>query len=108
MDDTLQFVEADHPPSFYTKIRNACSTKDKCTGLCVWDGTSCRVQVKKVRQGLQRDKLEQRLLSTLTSNDKIRQVIFDNNVSPFFSSVLYLELPSEVILSDQDISLALK
>jgi hypothetical protein len=108
MDDTLQFVEADHPPAFYTKIRSACSTKDTCTGLCVWDGTSCRVQIKKVRQSLQRDKLEQRLLSTLVSNDKIRQVVFDNKVSPFFSSVLYLELPSEVILSDQDISLALK
>lgn len=110
MNTTIQFTEADNPPAFYSKIRQSCSgsTKDKCTGLCVWDGASCRVQVKKVRPGLQRELLEKRLLSTLTSNDKIRSVIFENRMSPFFSSVLYLELPEEVILSDEDVSRLIK
>lgn len=110
MNTTIQFTEADNPPAFYSKIRHTCSdsTKDKCTGLCVWDGASCRVQVKKVRSGLQKENLEKRLLSTLTSNDKIRAVIFENRMSPFFSSVLYLELPDEVILSDQDVTEIIK
>jgi hypothetical protein len=105
MNSVIYFTEADNPPAFYSKIRHSCSgsVRDKCTGLCVWDGASCKVQVKKVRLGLQRENLEKRLLSTLTSNDKIRTVIFEHRMSPFFSSVLYLELPDEVILSDQDV-----
>jgi len=47
-------------------------------------------------------------VSTLASNDKIRGIVFNHRVSPFFSSVLYLEMPSEVILSDKDISNQLK
>jgi hypothetical protein len=110
MNTTIRFTEADNPPAFYSKIRHACSgsPRDKCTGLCVWDGASCRVQVKKVRSGLQKETLEKRLLSTLSSNDKIRSVIFENRMSPFFSSVLYLELPDEVILSDQDVYVLIK
>jgi hypothetical protein len=48
------------------------------------------------------------LLSTLKSNDKIRTIIFENRMSPFFSSVLYLQMPHEVILSDQDVSESIK
>jgi hypothetical protein len=66
------------------------------------------VQVKQVRPTLERTALESRLISTLASNDKIRSVVFENRVSPFFSSILYLELPSEVILSDGDVAAKLK
>jgi hypothetical protein len=64
--------------------------------------------VKQVRPTLERGALESRLISTLASNDKIRSVVFENRVSPFFSSILYLELPSEVILSDGDVAAKLK
>lgn len=106
MDDTLRFSAADDPPEFYSKIRQPCSgqVKAKCSGLCVWDGASCKVQIKTgVRESLRRDIIGKRLLSTLVSNDKIRGVIFENRASPFFSSILYLEFPHEVILSDEDV-----
>jgi hypothetical protein len=110
VDDTLVFSEAESPPAFYSKMRSPCDagTKSACTGLCVWDGASCRVQVKTVREGLRRKLLESRLLSTLSSNDKIRTAVFDHRISPFFSSILYLELPSEIILSDGDVAAKLK
>ena len=106
MEETLRFSEADEPAAFYGKIRQPCTgqVKEKCSGLCVWDGASCKVQVKSgVREGLRRDALGKRLLSTLASNDKIRGVVFENRASPFFSSILYLEFPHEVILSDEDV-----
>jgi hypothetical protein len=110
MDNTLTFAGADNPPEFYSKMRHSCtgSPKDACTGLCAWKDDSCRVQVKKVTKTLNEDVLEKRLLSTLSSNDKIRGIVFNQRVSPFFSSVLYLEMPSEVILSDKDVSSQLK
>jgi hypothetical protein len=110
VDDTLTFSEADEPPTFYSKMRHSCTGAEQsdCSGLCVWDGASCKVQVKQVRPTLERTTLESRLISTLASNDKIRSVVFENRVSPFFSSILYLELPSEVILSDGDVAAKLK
>ncbi|NCA20154.1 MAG: hypothetical protein EBS86_03340 [Crocinitomicaceae bacterium] len=106
MNTTIKFSEAESPPAFYNKIRKACTgqTEAKCSGLCIWDGASCKVQVKKVRSDLHKEALEKRMLSTLMSNEKIREVIFEEKISPFFSSILYLELPHEVILSDQDIN----
>jgi hypothetical protein len=106
MDDTLRFSAADDPTEFYSKIRQTCRGRDeaKCSGMCVWDGASCKVQIKTgVRESLRRDVIGKRLLSTLVSNDKIRGVIFENRASPFFSSILYLEFPHEVILSDEDV-----
>ena len=110
MDDSLTFAEAEDPPEFYSKMRHSCtgSPKDACTGLCAWNGDSCKVQVKTVRKTLQKNIIENRLVSTLSSNDKIRGIVFNHRVSPFFSSVLYLEMPSEVILSDKDVSSQLK
>jgi hypothetical protein len=64
--------------------------------------------VKTVRKTLQKSVIEKRLVSTLSSNDKIRGIVFNHRVSPFFSSVLYLEMPSEVILSDRDVFTQLK
>jgi hypothetical protein len=105
IDDTLTFHEAAEPPAFYSKVRRPCSgqAQSKCTGLCVWDGASCKVEVKTVSEGLKKDAVSRRLLSTLASNDKIRNAVFENRISPFFSSILYLVYPHEVILSDQDI-----
>ena len=108
MDSTLTFVTADEPPKFVQKMRTPCS-KDDCSGsLCAWNGSSCRVEVKKVKASLNRSALEKRLLSTLISNEKIRDIVWQHKASPFFSSILYLELPTELILSDVDISKRLR
>jgi len=105
IDDTLSFHEATEPPTFYSKVRRPCTgqAQSSCTGLCVWDGASCKVEIKTVNERLKKEALSRRLLSTLTSNDKIRNAVFENRISPFFSSILYLVYPHEVILSDQDI-----
>jgi hypothetical protein len=105
IDDTLTFHEAGTAPTFYSKVRKPCTGQPEsdCTGLCVWDGASCKVEVKMVSDTLKKDALSRRLLSTLASNDKIRNAVFENRISPFFSSILYLVYPHEVILSDQDI-----
>jgi hypothetical protein len=108
MDDTLTFTQASDPPMFVKKMRSPCSSGDCSGSLCAWDGASCRVEVKEVRPSLERSRLERRLLSTLTSNEKIRDIVWQHRTSPFFSSVLYLEMPTELIYSDMDISRRLK
>jgi len=108
MDETLTFSEADTPSTFVRKMRSPCTDTD-CTGnMCAWNGASCRVEVKQVRPTLERSKLEKRLLSTLVSNEKIRSLVWQHRMSPFFSSVLYMELPTEVILSDADVARRLR
>lgn len=108
MDETLTFTEADTPGAFVRKMRSPCTDSD-CTGsMCAWNGASCRVEVKQVRPTLERSRLEKRLLSTLVSNEKIRSLVWQHRMSPFFSSVLYMELPTELILSDADVARRLR
>jgi len=86
-----------------TKIRTPCGqfTKSKCKGnLCGWDGKTCRVKIKK---SVDKDQLFTRLVTTLYSNSKIRAVVLDGRTTPFFSTILYIELPHEMIVTDKDI-----
>ena len=107
-DTTVTFSDADKPTNFVQKMRSPC-TKDDCSGnLCAWDGAQCKVQVRQVRSGLDREKLKKRMLSTLVSNEKIRDLVWQHKTSPFFSSILYFELPTELIMSDADIARRLK
>ena len=108
VDNTLTFTEADNPPAFVKKMRSPCSTGSCDGSLCYMDGASCRVEVKQVRPSLSRARLERRLLTTLISNEKIRDIIWKHKTSPFFSSVLYLEAPYELILSDVDVAKRLR
>lgn len=108
MDSTLLFTDAADPPAFVRKMRSPCSQGD-CSGtMCAWDGASCRVEVKQVRPTLEKDRLEKRLVSTLASNEKIRDIVWQQKMSPFFSTALYLELPTELILSDADVARRLR
>jgi len=107
-DDTLSFVGASSPPEFVRKLRSPCSKGDCSGNLCAWSGASCRVEVKQVKDTLNKAPLLRRLLSTLVSNDKIRNVVLQHRTSPFFSSVLYLEAPNELIISDTDVAKRLK
>jgi hypothetical protein len=107
-DSTVTFSDADKPANFVQKMRSPC-TKDDCSGnLCAWDGAQCKVEVRNVRSGLDREKLKKRMLSTLVSNEKIRDLVWQHKTSPFFSSILYIELPTELIMSDADIARRLK
>lgn len=108
MDATLTFTEATDPPKFVRKMRTPCAP-DSCDGsMCYQDGASCRVEIKQTRTSLKKDVLGKRLLTTLLTNEKIRDIVWQNKTSPFFSSVLYLELPNEYILSDAEVAKKLR
>jgi len=97
--ETVQFVNIKEPKQFLSKIREACD--DKCSGeLCGWDKGVCKVQINST---IKKDKLFHRLLSTLLDNSKIRSMVLDGRTTPFFSTILYLELPHELIVSDTDL-----
>lgn len=105
-DDTVKFYDIAEPPAFVNKIRTPCSgkSKDECSGnLCAWVGKSCRVRVNTTKESLKPEPLFKRLLSTLLSNDKIRAIVVENRASPFFATVLYMEMPHELLLSDADL-----
>lgn len=102
--DTTQFVNLKDSTEFISKIRTPCGqfkSKDSCSGnLCGWDGKVCRIQIK---PSIQKDRLFHRLLSTLIDNSKIRAVVLDGHTTPFFSTILYVELPHEVIMTDTEL-----
>ena len=94
------FHQLADPPTFVSKVRTPCST-GRCDGtMCARVGSKCKVDVKK----LDGSKLERRLLSTLMSNEKVRAIVLEpGRATPFFSTVLYMELPHELFLSDSDL-----
>lgn len=104
-DERTQFINITKPSEFISKIRTPCGqfkTKNTCTGnVCGWNGT-CKVNIK---QSLRKDVLFHRLVSTLVENVKTRAIVLDERVTPFFSTILYMELPHELILSELDIKL---
>jgi len=98
-EETTQFVDIKEPKQFLSKIREPCN--DSCEGeLCGWDGDVCRVQIN---SGIKKEKLFHRLLSTLIENSKIRSMVLDGRTTPFFSTILYLELPHELIMTDHEL-----
>lgn len=103
-EKTTEFISTKEPINFVSKIRSPCgqfTSKQKCTGnLCAWNGKTCKIQV---RESVNKEKLFHRLLATLVQNSKIRAMILDGRTSPFFTTVLYLELPNEMIVTDLDV-----
>jgi hypothetical protein len=68
--------------------------------MCAWDGKTCRIQV---RDTVSKKKLFNKILGTLIDNSKIRSIVLDGRTTPFFSTVLYLELPTEIIYTDTEL-----
>jgi hypothetical protein len=101
--ETTRFLNIEKPIEFLSKIRTPCGkTKDECGGnMCAWDGKVCRI---KIRDSVPSDKLFHRILSSLLENSKIRSIVLDGRTTPFFSTVLYLELPNELIVTDNELS----
>jgi len=86
------------PTSFINKIRKPCGqfkAKDACnkSTLCGWHKNDCRIRI---RPTLDAKALVRRLAKALYTNDKQRSLVLDARLSPFFSTVLYLEMPNEL------------
>jgi hypothetical protein len=90
------------PVDFVNKVRTPCgqyTNKDACStsSLCGWHKNTCKIRVKK---SFDTSGVLKRLAKTLRDNDKTRSLVLDNRVSPFFSTILYLEMPHELITTD--------
>ena len=59
----------------------------------------------KIKDTIKKDELFHRLLTVLTTNLKIRAAVLDNRITPFFSTILYLELPHELIMTDTELNI---
>ena len=91
------------PVEFVNKVRTPCgqfTEKDKCnkSNLCGWKTVKgkgvCKIRVKPV---VDKTEVLKRITKTLRENDKQRALVLDERMSPFFSTILYLELPHELI-----------
>ena len=103
-DQTTHFVSLDTPIEFLSKIRKPCGQfkKKECDSahMCAWNGKQCRIQV---RDTVSKKKIFNKLLGTLLDNSKIRSIVVDGRATPFFSTVLYLQLPTEIIYTDTEL-----
>jgi len=87
------------PVEFVNKVRTPCgqfTDKDKCnkSSLCGWHKNTCKIRVKPI---VEKEAVLKRMVKTLRDNDKQRALVLDARLSPFFSTVLYLEMPHELI-----------
>jgi hypothetical protein len=91
--------DTESPVEFVNKVRTPCgqfTDKKACnsSSLCGWHKKVCKIRVKPIvdKKAVLRD-----LARTLLRNDKQRALVLDGRLSPFFSTVLYLEMPHEWI-----------
>jgi hypothetical protein len=86
------------PVRFVNKVRTPCGQMEenscKKSTLCGWHENTCKIKVKPI---VDKQKLLARLAKTLKENSKQRALVLDGSLSPFFSTVLYLEMPHELI-----------
>jgi hypothetical protein len=68
--------------------------------MCAWNAGKCQIEV---RTSVMNSKLFTRILNVLVENSKQRAVVLDGRSTPFFSTILYMELPNEVILTDETV-----
>jgi hypothetical protein len=86
--------------NFINKVRAPCGQYDKnpdaCnkSTLCAIVGDTCKIRVKPI---IDKATLLRRMVKTLCDNEKQRALVLDGRMSPFFSTILYLELPNEWI-----------
>jgi len=95
----------DVPVEFLSKVRVPCgqfTQKNLCekANMCAWNGSSCRI---KVRKDVSKPALFRKLLHALVENSKLRAMVLEGRTTPFFSTILYMELPHEIILTDLEL-----
>jgi len=97
LDAQAYWDKVDEPVQFVNKVRTPCGQllKDTCnkSTLCGWKG-SCKIKVKSI---VDKRQVLVRLTKVLKDNSKQRALVLDGRLSPFFSSILYLEMPHELI-----------
>ena len=100
LDSQAYWTSVDEPVQFVNKVRTPCGQmeKDTCkkSTLCGWHQTTCKIKVKPI---VDKTKILVRLTKTLKDNTKQRALVLDGRLSPFFSTILYLEMPHEWITS---------
>jgi hypothetical protein len=100
MDAETEWV-AGPPRTFVSKVRTPCgqlTSKEACekSTLCGWHGPkACKLTASQTK--LDRDATIRRIAKVLKTNSKQRALVLDERLSPFFSSILYLEMPHELI-----------
>jgi hypothetical protein len=105
------FTALEEPSEFINKVRKPCGqfkTEKKCENstLCGWQATEgkkgvCRIKVKvKGDEEIATTRILNRIVTALLNNEKLRILVLDDRISPFFSTVLYLEMPNELITTD--------
>jgi hypothetical protein len=97
--DTQAYWDAvNEPVQFVNKVRTPCGqmAKDSCnkSTLCGWKGNVCKIKIRSI---VDRRQVLTRLVRTLTQNTKQRALVLDGRLSPFFSTILYLQMPNEWI-----------
>lgn len=90
---------ASSPIQFINKVRTPCgqlTNKDTCnkSSLCGWHKGDCKIRVNPV---FTKRQLLNSVAKILRENPKKRALVLDGVLSPFFSTVLYLEMPNELI-----------
>jgi len=106
-ENITQFLNIDKAHEFISKIRSPCGqfkkTPELCNqgNICGWDGKICRIRIKNT---VDSTKLFNRLFTNLFNNSKIRSMVLDGRTTPFFSTILYISLPHELIVTDTQIS----
>jgi len=92
--------EVNEPVQFVNKVRTPCGqmVENACkkSTLCGWHEGTCKIKVKSI---VDKRQVLVRMTKTLKENPKQRALVLDGRLSPFFSTVLYLEMPHELITS---------
>jgi hypothetical protein len=98
LDTQAYWDSMNEPVQFVNKVRTPCGQllQDACkkSTLCGWKGNVCKIKIKPI---VDKRQVLTRIVKTLTENSKQRALVIDGRLSPFFSTVLYLERPNELI-----------
>jgi hypothetical protein len=101
LDSETYWDSVNEPVQFVNKVRTPCGQmeKDSCkkSTLCGWHQNTCKIKVKPIVNERQ---ILVRLAKTLKENTKQRALVLDERLSPFFSTILYLEMPHELITTN--------
>ena len=101
LDTQAYWDTVNEPVQFVNKVRTPCGQmeKESCkkSTLCGWHQNTCKIKVKPI---VDERKILVRLAKTLKENTKQRALVLDGRLSPFFSTILYLEMPHELITTN--------
>ena len=101
LDTQAYWDTVNEPVQFVNKVRTPCGQMEKETckksTLCGWHQNTCKIKVKPI---VDERKILIRLVKTLKENTKQRALVLDGRLSPFFSTILYLEMPHELITTN--------